>query len=79
MPCVVGMTTNLKARQKQWEKELPGQIYEWVVLMDGLTREQAQQLEIRLADKHGCKSEPGGRGSSNPNATWTVYRFSYIV
>lgn len=77
MPCIVGMTTNLKARQKQWEKELPGRIYEWAVLLDGLTREQAQQLEISLAAKHGCNSEPGGRDTKDSDATWTVYRFTY--
>lgn len=76
MTCRIGITTNLAARKKYWERK-HGRLDGWTIIGTGLTKSQAQQLEIQKARDLRCRYGVGGDDPDSPGATWSVYYFRY--
>jgi hypothetical protein len=71
------MTTNLEQRKIYWETVYK-QLRNWQILAGPLdTREEAQEMETKLAAKHSCESDPGGDDPDNPSDKWYVYGFNH--
>ena len=73
MPCVVGMTTDVEARQRRWRRQYPN--LDWELIQCELTYDEALALERRTADNRGCRQESGG--PRKPGRVWCVYVFYY--
>ena len=69
------MTTKPEERQIYWSLKYPT-MKNWKILDRGLTRKQAQDLETRVANNHGCESSHGGNDPDEPSK-WCVYHFEY--
>jgi len=77
MPCRIGMTTDPEARKKHWESVYPT-LKDWQILAGPYaSKDNAQQKETELAQKHGCESHPGGDDPDFPGAQWWIYGFNY--
>ena len=73
MPCRVGITTDPVRRKQEWEQK--GSVRNWEILASGLTKNQAQDEENRIARERGCEAYPGGLDNGLSN--WCVYYFEY--
>lgn len=74
MGCRVGMTTDLKERKEYWEGQYPS-LSNWQVHAKGLSYNDAQDLENKLAAEGNCDSQAGG-GFVSGNV-WAVYSFDF--
>ena len=77
MACRVGITTDLKRRRKEWEREYKT-ILEWEILHVCVTKEEAQSLETQEAWNRKCESSGGGDDPDDSNKPWFVYYFRYL-
>ncbi len=75
MACIIGMTTDPERRKQEWKRKHPG-LRNWRILKRNLSKEQAQEEELKLARQFGCDSDPGGR-KSEKGALYAVYTFEY--
>jgi hypothetical protein len=76
MGCRTGITTRPRERKVEWEKQYP-ELYDWRILGEHPSREEAQEAEDATAAKHGCDSSGGGDDPGEPGATWYHYHFYY--
>ena len=74
MGCRVGMTTNPQARRQDWEREYPN-LYNWQIIRDELTYDQALLLEERVAQRYGCDAHGGGPRVEG--SVYSVYKFNF--
>jgi hypothetical protein len=74
MGCRVGITTDPERRQSEWETVYKN-LRQWQILGTYAKREDAQALETKTAEEHGCEASPGGNEPDNPNVQWSVYHF----
>lgn len=76
MACVIGMTTNLQRRKREWEAEYSS-LRDWQIMGGPYAdRKTAQAVEDRLAQQHGCQAHHGGRDPDIPNGWW-IYGFNH--
>ena len=69
MACRVGITTRLKERKNEWQREHP-RLRNWQVQGPYPTKTRAQAREDELADSLGCVAHHGGGGRER--ASWYV-------
>ncbi|MCY4161582.1 MAG: hypothetical protein OXC92_02330 [Flavobacteriaceae bacterium] len=74
MACRIGITTDPKARRKDWEREYPN-LKNWTILKTFSKKSDAQQYEKQEAERQNCDSAPGGAGREYDK--WYVYRFEF--
>ncbi len=74
MPCRVGISTNPEKRRQDWEGRVVG-LRKWRILNTFRSFRYAQDYEIRMANKYGCKAAP--EGASGARGPWYVYYFEY--
>jgi len=73
MPCRVGITTDPDTRRAYWENHVVG-LTNWRIINTFRYKSDAQEYEIRYANRVGCAAHAGGPDTSG---TWYVYRFDY--
>ena len=76
--CRIGMTTDLDRRKAEWirdYKKIGFKVISWKILAKGLSREDAQPFETRVAQKQKCISSPGGGPSGKDK--WSIYKLEY--
>jgi hypothetical protein len=57
--CRIGMTTKPFGRKQYWESKYP-RLHCWHIVSGPHNREEAQEIETRLAKEEGCDAHPGG-------------------
>ena len=79
MICRVGVTTDPEERELYWEARCKS-FRNWEILYEGLSRFEAQDLEMEEAEKWGCESHEDNSSSDedeDEELTWSVYYFEH--